>query len=335
MTRSRLVVLASFSVVVLGVAGALGALLLDATRAAAGPLPTEGLILPADARVVMGVDVRSFTGSELYQQLKTRWPSRQLEMLRQLEEKTGLDPERDLEQVLIAGRQGSEGKPGARLDPVILLLGQLDPSKLGRAIETAKQGVSWKDVNGTNVYLFEESKRGQMAVAFLDERAVVLGTSQAVEAMITSHAAGAAPLESNANLMRLLERVEPGSAFWMVGDRNLLSQLPQTLPGPGGAGFSLPAVESLVVSGNVAPVLSVKLSAEAADEASATQLADVVRGLSALLALQASQRPELAGLASAISVTTEASHVHVNARLSEELIETLMTRAQAGSQEES
>jgi hypothetical protein len=282
----------------------------------------------------MGVDVRSFTGSELYQQLKARWPNRQLEMLRELEEKTGLDPERDLEQVLIAGRPRGKGETGASFDPVILLLGQLDPYKLGRAIETAKQGVTWKDVNGTNVYLFEESKRGQMAVAFLDERSVVLGAGPAVEAAVASHAAGAAPFESNADLMRLLERVEPGSAFWMVGDRSLLSQLPQTLPGPGGAGFSLPAVQSLVVSGEVAPVLSVKLTAEAADETSANQLADVVRGISALIALQASQKPELGELASAISVTTEARQVHVNARLSEELIETLMARTQPGSQEE-
>ncbi len=333
MTRSRWVVLASFSVVALGIAGALGALLLVPARAAIGPLPAEGLILPAAARVVIGVDLPRVTESALYQKLKAQGSSGHLEMLRELEEKTGLDPERDLEQVVIAGRP-RESETGGSFDPVIVLLGQIDPYKLGRAIETAKQGVSWKDVNGTNVYLFEESKRGRLAVAFLDERAVVLGASQAVEAAITSHAAGAAPLESNAELMRLLERVEPGSAFWMVGDRSLLSQLPQTLPGPGGAGFSLPAIQSLVVSGEVAPVLSVKLTAEAADETSANQLADVARGLSALLALQASQRPELGELASAISVTTEARQVHVNARLSEELIDALMTRAQTPLQEE-
>jgi len=66
MTRSRLAVLVSTVVVVVGVIAGLGALWLNPARAAVGPMPGEALILPADARFVMGFDVRRFTASPFY-----------------------------------------------------------------------------------------------------------------------------------------------------------------------------------------------------------------------------------------------------------------------------
>ena len=70
MKRSRLVVIAAGSVVGLGLALALGALVLDPARAAVGPLPAEGLVLPADSRFVMGIDVPRFVQSPFYKQYR-------------------------------------------------------------------------------------------------------------------------------------------------------------------------------------------------------------------------------------------------------------------------
>jgi hypothetical protein len=62
------------------------------------------------------------------------------------------------------------------------------------------------------------------------------------------------------------------------------------------------------------------------DEAGAKNLADVVRGLVALTALQSGQKPELKGLASAVSVATEGNRVHLTARLPYEILDALLAK---------
>lgn len=330
MTRSRLVVLSSAVVVAVGALVALGAFVLDPARAAVGPLPAEGLVLPADARFVAGFDVKRFVASPLYLKYgREKMAPARPQAFAELEEKTGLNPERDVDQLVVAG-VGKGPRPG-----LALVLGTFDRAKLSRAIETEKKGkVTWRAVAGTTVYLFDEGQaQGAGAAAFLDDHALLLGSADTVEAAVTNRAQGKLSLRSNAALMALLEGVKPGSTFWMVGDQSLLASLPTTLPAPGMTGdasatasINLPPLKSLVVTGDLDPVIGLAITGEAADEAAAKNLADVVRGFIALANLQAGQKPELKQLASAFSVTTEATRVQVNARIPYELIEALQPK---------
>lgn len=330
MTRSRLVVFFSFLVVAVGALGAIGAFYLDPARAAVGPLPAQGLSLPADTRFVIGVDVKRFTASPFYQKYSKNRPHSQPEALKELEDKTGLNPERDVDRVVITGRPGGE-KEGA----VALVQGHFDRAKLSRAIETEKKkDVTWKAFQGTTVYLFGEGAKGSGAVAFIDDDTLVVGSQAAVEATMTSFAQGSQPLRSNAALMALLEKVKPGSTFWMVGDQTLLANLPTSVPAPGAAPgpgaqgqLSLPSLKSLTITGDLDPAVALEATGEAADEAAARNLADIVRGFVAFAALQANQKPELKQLSSAISVTTDANRVLVSARFPYELIDALQPGA--------
>jgi hypothetical protein len=329
MTKSRLVVLSSSLVVVGGALAAVGAFILDPARAAVGPLPAEGLILPADARFVAGFDVKRLVASPFYQRYgKEKGGMGRPQAFAELEEKTGLDPERDVEQVVVAGGGGRGEKAG-----LVLVLGSFDRARLSRAIETEKKDkVTWKSVEGTTVYMFSEAEkgRGAGAAAFLDDRSLVLGSLDAVESAVTNRSRGTPALRSNAALMGLLERVKPGSTFWMVGDQSLLADLPKTVPAPGlpgadsgSATLNLPPLKSLVVTGDLDPLVALAITGEAADEAAARNLADVARGFIALASLQAGQKPELKQLASAFSVATEAARVQVNARIPYEVIDAL------------
>lgn len=333
MTRSRLVVLGSALVVVTGALAAVGALYLDPARAAVGPLPPQALSLPAGTRYVMGLDVKRFVASPLYARFSEARAAHRPRAFEELEEKTGLNPERDVDQVYVAGSRA--GAPGRGGDPLVVVVGRFDRAKVSRAIETEKRGVTSKNVQGTTVYLFNEntSGRGSGAAAFLDDSTLVMGDQASVEQTVTARAKGEAPLRENAGLLALLETVKPGSTFWMVGDQTLLSNMPRSIPGMGGPGTSqsveLPALKSLIVTGDLDPQVSLDLTGEAGDEAAARNLADVVRGFVALASLQANQKPELKQLASAISVTTEASRVHVAARVSYDVIESLQPRRAA------
>ncbi len=102
LTKSRLVLLAATVVVVLGMLAGLGALVLDPARAAVGPLPAAALVLPADARFVMGFDVKRFTASPFYTRYASR-PGMRPQAFGELEQKTGLDAARDLDQIVVSG----------------------------------------------------------------------------------------------------------------------------------------------------------------------------------------------------------------------------------------
>jgi len=116
-------------------------------------------------------------------------------------------------------------------------------------------------------------------------------------------------------LLGLVEKVRPGSTFWMVGDQSLLAGMPTSVPAPGatgnGATISLPALQALTVTGDLDPQLSLNVIGDAKDELAAKNLADVVARFVALMSLQSQQKPELQQLASAFTVATEANRVLV------------------------
>jgi hypothetical protein len=322
MTRSRLAVLVSTVVVVLGLLAGLSALWLDPARAAVGPMPGEALVLPADARFVMGFDVKRFTASPFYARYAAQRGMKP-EALRELEEKTGLDPTRDIERIVVAGTgPGSIG--------LALVTGRFDLYKLGRALETEGKA-NGTNVAGVSLYTFKEDGPTATAVAFLDESSLLFGQKDRVEAAVNHRSRGETPFRKNVALVSLVEKVRPGSTFWMVGDQSLLAGMPTSVPAPGasadGASVSLPALKSLTVTGDLDPQVSLNVAGEAADELAAKNLADVVRGLVALMSLQAQQKPELQQLASAVTVATEQNRVLISARLPYELLDALQPKA--------
>jgi len=316
MPRSRLVLFVSVTIVALGVVASLGVLWLDSARADVGPLPGKGLVLPAETRFVGGVDVKRFTASPMFGRYRTREGMRP-KAIRDLEGKTGLNLTRDIDQIVVAGPR--EGGPKARA--LILLLGRFDLRKIGQTLE-AEGRANERTYEGVRLYGFADES-GASSVALLDEGTLVLGPTDRVEAVAASHARDEMPLRNNTEMLALVQNVKPGSAFWMVGDRTAMA----ALPSPGGvAAMSLPPLQSLTLIGDLDPQLSLVLTGTAADEAAATKLADVVRGFVALMTLQASQKPELQKLASAVSVTTEGNRVMVNARIPYELLDALQPK---------
>jgi hypothetical protein len=323
MKRNRLVLFASVLVVVLGVVAGLGALWLDSARAAVGPLPGEGLVLPADTQFVMGVDVQRLTSSPMWEKWSTNKAMRP-EAMDRLERWTGLDPARDIDQIVIAGR-GAAGTEKPM--PLVMAMGRFNLETLGGSIEGAGAGAK-SQLEGATLFTMEQ-KGVSSSLAVLDTRTLVFGPTAQVQELVRSRARGETPLRQNAGLLALVEAVKPGSTFWMVGDKTILANMPKGIPaGGGGATMNLPPLQSLTVTGDLDPQLSLALTGVAVDEAAATKLADVMRGLIALVSLQAQQKPELAELASAFSVSTEATKVLVNARIPYEVLEALQPKTQ-------
>lgn len=314
--RGRRVLFLSFAVVALGVMVALGALYLDPARAAVGPMPGVGLSLPQDTRLVTGLDVKRFVASPFYQRY-ARARQQRPAAFAELEARTGVSPERDVDQFLISAQR--------EMGAAAIAVGRFDRRKISKALGTQKD-VATRTHEGAPLYVFRAGGRGS-ALAFLADDTLVFGTQPQVEQTVTSHVNGRGGLRDNAELMGLLQSVRAGSTFWTAGDQSMLSQMPHTIPMPGGGSgtMTLPGMKSVVITGDLDPSVSFEAIAQATDEAAARQLADVVRGLIALATLQASQKPELQQLASALTVTNEASKVRVNGRLSYELMDKLQS----------
>ena len=331
MNKSRVVVLASTFIVGAGVLTAVGALYLDPAQASVGPLPAAGLALPADAQFVMGIDVRRFVASPLYTRFGEEHAAARPSAFAEMEEKTGINPERDVDAIYVAGRK-SAGKRGDG-DGVVIVMGTFDRYKVSRAIETSGKGAASTSYQGTPVYVFAENKAGRKAgaVAFLDDHTLVMGSRGSVEQTIDAKSGGGLGLRGNAEMTALLGTVRPGSTFWMVGDQSVLSHMPKGIPAPGGEGqgMNLPPLKTVVVTGDLDPMVSFEATGEAADGAAAQNLADVVRGFVALASLQASAKPELKQLASGVSVTTDANKVRIAARVPYEVLESLRARKSA------
>src|SRR5688572_30481110 len=250
MSRSRLVVFASAMVVLVGSLTAVGALYLDPARAAVGPLPAEGLVLPADAKFVMGIDVRRFVASPFYKKFNAEGHPGRLQAFSELEDKTGINPERDIDAIYVAGRQADKGARGNHPSGVVLVVGTFDRYEVSRAIETSHKGVTTKNHAGVPIYVFDEAQgtRRAGAVAFLDDKTLIMGSQVALEQALTSRAKGDGGLRANTALTALLEEVRPGSAFWMVGDQSALANMPKGMGGGHGGpgGMNLPQLKSVM-----------------------------------------------------------------------------------------
>jgi hypothetical protein len=253
MTRSRVALFVSVLVVALGVIAGLGALWLDSARAAVGPLPGEGLVLPADTQFVMGFDVKRLVASPVWERYASR-PAMRPEGLKKLEAWTGLDPARDIDQIVVAGRRGAGKK---QPPPLVMAMGRFDLEKLGFSLDKVEEGTTSEFEGAT---LFSMEKKGESSsLALLDAGTLLFGPTDRVEAVVASRSRGETPLRQNEELLKLVASVKPGSTFWVVGDQSLLAQMPKGIPapgmgGPGGtAAMNLPPLQSLTLTGDLDP----------------------------------------------------------------------------------
>ena len=323
MNRSRRLIATAAAISFLGVGLAFSTRLTGTARAAVGPIPPEALALPADSSILMGFDVRALTSSQFYAKFGQEGEPGRVEALAEIERKTGLNPARDIDAVVIAVRAG-ETAEGARTRPVenglIFVTGRFDAARLEASIPEAGKLIKERR-DGVTIYRKGDASHG--VVALLDAGILVAGSSEAVETFLTNRASGHGIRDSR-ELVAQLETIEPGSTFWAVGGPSVLSRMTSQMGGPAA---NLPAVKQVVAYGHLDPEVGMTATAEAADAKSANKIADVLRGFSAMLSLQAGQKAELAQIADSISVATEDDKVHLKATITHELIESLQKTA--------
>lgn len=260
----------------------------------------------------MGLDMRRLVASPLFQRLEKAGSSKP-GGLAELEAATGIVPGRDVAGVVVAGTAGGES--------TALVFGQFDLARIGAALDAAAKA-SKSTVRGVAVYSgIGPALKSPMSLALLDAGTLAIGPPARLEALLAARGEGAKPLLGNAKLAASVKGVAGEPTFWMVGDGNMTKGMPG---GGAGAASMLPPLDTLVVTGDFAPELRLRIAGQAADAATAKQTSDMVRGLVAMLTMQAAQKPELQALASGLVVGSEGAMVTVSARIPYDVLDKLM-----------
>jgi hypothetical protein len=245
MNRSRRLILSAAAISVLGIGFAFSTQLTGTARAAVGPVPPEALALPADSSVVMGFDVRALTNSQFYARFGQEGQPGRVEALEEIERKTGLNPERDIDTVVVAIRAKAAG-PKAEGDhkhgsdnALVFVTGRFDAARLEASIPASGKATQERR-DGVTIYR-EATGKSTGVVALLDAGILVAGDSASVESFLTNRQTGHG-LRDSKELVALLERVEPGSTFWAVGGPSVLSRMTSEV---GGAAATFPRSSKL------------------------------------------------------------------------------------------
>jgi hypothetical protein len=251
--------------------------------------PAELAYVPADATVVAFANVREVMDSAVRQKLIQQvTPGTGAD---QFESETGINIQTDVDR-LVASISGSPDPANpAASRPLLIARGRFDTARIEAAIRA--KGGDVAQYNGQRLVTFQD----ELGLAFVEPDLAVVGSPASVKRAIDTKAAGKNVTE-NTTLMGLVNDFDGGNVWAIAHVESVAASnvIPQEIR------QQLPPVTWFAVNGRIDDGIRAVVRADARDEAAATNLRDVVRGLVALAHLQTSQHPQLAELVNTLEL---------------------------------
>lgn len=326
--RTRYFMVGSTAIVVLGLCTGLVAFYsggLSLTSSSRGP--SEMAYLPADAAMVGYANVREVMNSEFRQKMIAVIPSG--EERDEFQRQTGIDIEHDIDSVLAASTVGEPDKHGlvivrgrfndGQIEGVIRSHGGTTEQYNGVRIVVAKPG----DITHDDMPRDVAKHTAPMALAFLDTGLLAVGSEVAVKAAIDAKVSGN-NATTNDELMKYINEIQTGQSAWGVGRFDAIKGSPDM---PDQLKQHLPAVQWFAVSTRINGGVSGTLRAEAADDVSAENLRDVVRGGLAMGRLFSGNDPRVQLMMDSLQMSGTGKTVALSFSVSPEMIDALKTMA--------
>ena len=314
-TRGFVVAASSVLVVGIGTAGLASYVGLDRLALLGRQSADELSYLPEDVELVAFANVRELMGSDVRQRLQAH--SGAADAPDDLERQTGINIETDVDTVVIAvlpDAASAVESPASGQMPLILARGRFDRGRIEELV--LERGGQATQHDG--IWLLTSSQPDG-GIAFLETNLVAVGPSRSVRQLVESRAAGAPSVRDNAEVMRLIQRVNHGNA-WTVARMDALRSGPAI---PADLVNQLPAITWFSASSQIDSQIAATIHAEARDIAAAEDLGQVVRGFVALARMQAGQQPAFAQLIDSIQLTTEGTSVTIGFSVPPQMIDTI------------
>jgi hypothetical protein len=267
--------------------------------------PALETLVPSDTVVVLGVNLTAVRDTTLYQKLISRVPLPQLDSFTQ---QTGLDPRKDLSEMLIC----SNGKSA-----LLLVRGKFRIMDLEARFKS--KGVTPSNYKGHSFFGDDRA-----AITFIDDSTAIAGSPVDLRAIIDQPGPARGLPVPLRDLLRTLPAGDQVYAALTGGIENL--NLP--LPREGNMGNILQALRS-VNSATLGMDLTKGLDSIAAvncnTERDAKFVHDLVRGLVGFGRLNTpDNQPDLLKLYDAIQVTQQQTQTKVTANVPQELADTFL-----------
>lgn len=272
--------------------------------------PEDLAFVPPDAVAVAYANVQEVMASDLRQRLRKFDPDTQDR--HDFEEKTGINVERDVDAVVAAMLPQGSGDGGR---PLVLARGRFDTVRIeGLAAEHGAEATTYE---GVRVVTHTGGDK-TMAIGFLAPGVIAVGEADAVRGAIDARRSGRNVL-SNTDLMRMVGDVDSSNA-WAVGRFDAMAKAGGL---PGELQQKMPTLSWFSAAGHLNGGISGTFKAEAKDEDAARNLRDMMRGIVAMVKLQANDTPEMQTLVNSLQLGGEGRTVAVAFSVPADLIDTL------------
>jgi hypothetical protein len=269
--------------------------------------------VPADASVVAFANVREVMDSDLRRRLQDGQTDDNRERQREFEDSTGISLETDVDRVVATMvRRGDDG------DGVAIVSGRFNPTQLeafGRA-----HGATLDDYR--SVRLVRGGRDDDTVLAFVEPGVVIFGDADGVLRAIDAREDGPT-VETNADLMRLVDEIEPNANAWAVGR---FDELASQADLPDNVTSQIPPIQWFSASGRVDSGVDGTVRAETRDEQAANDLREVVRGFLALARMQVGSEPDLGTVLQGLQIGGVGSTVAITFSLPAQAIDAILSR---------
>lgn len=288
--RSRLFLLIGGGVLLTGItAGLLASYMgLPAIPLGGSPGPRELALVPADAHLVAYANVRDLMSSDARRKLL---PLRAGTAHADFEARTGINPETDIETLVIAFGDRPAGQAAGR--NLVLARGNFNEVQIEALIREHDGQVA--EHRGKRLLTRADGDH-PTSVVFLEPGLVAVGGPESVRQAIDLHASAEGGITTNDAVMGLVRDVERANA-WVVGRFDAIVGRAVL---PADVSRQLPPIQWFSASGQVTDGIEASIRVQTRDEAASNDFRQVLQGFVALARLQSAERPELSGVLNSI-----------------------------------
>lgn len=265
--------------------------------------PALEKLVPANTTFITGVDIGRVRDTPVYQ----KWLGQvALPQLTEFTRQTGLDPRRDLSQVVSC----SNGKTAVLLARGTFNGKDLEPRLLAN-------GAAKSQYKGFTLFGNE-----RWAVVFLDSSTAVAGTTPELKAVVDNRNSGTHGLSPA--LRAKVDAIGANNQIWAAVSGGLQG-LNLGVPDDSNLGTAvrlLQGIDSADIGIDLRNGLNLKAEADCRTERDAKRLNDAIRGLVGLGRLSTPDgQPEMLKLYDAVKVTEQQAHVQVVAQVGSDLVD--------------
>jgi hypothetical protein len=273
--------------------------------------PDDLTYVPPDAVAIGFANVQEVMASELRQRLRRLEPDARDRD--EFEQKTGVNVERDIDAVVAALMPDGAADDDKR--PLVVARGRFDLVRIESLVR--EHGGEVVDYQGVRVITHADDGK-TMALGFLEPGVIAIGNAEAVRAAIDAKRSGRNVL-SNTELMRLVSELDAANA-WAVGRFDAVAGATAL---PGDLRQRMPTLSWFSAAGHLNGGINGSFKAEAKDDEAAKNLRDMLRGVVAMVKLQAGDKPEMRSFVDSLQLGGEGRMVAVGFSVPTELLDSL------------